>query len=74
MEHRELNVFAHDGLDQRFKLAILRDLRRLYENLAAEPVPPQFQGVVERLSRALDRPTSAQDHAAGSVRPARLMK
>jgi hypothetical protein len=29
MEHRELNVFAHESLDQHLKLAILRNLRRL---------------------------------------------
>jgi hypothetical protein len=55
MEHRELNVFAHDGLDQDFKLAILRDLRRLYESLGTEPVPPRLQGIVDRLGQALDR-------------------
>jgi hypothetical protein len=60
VEHRELNVFAHDGLDQHVKLAILRDLRRLYESLAAEPVPPRLQGIVDRLGRALDRGSGRQ--------------
>jgi hypothetical protein len=55
MKQRELNVFADANLDHCLKLAIARDLERLYSSLVAEPVPPHLQAFVDRLARALEQ-------------------
>jgi hypothetical protein len=55
MERRRLNVFADESLDLNIKLALARDLQRLYARLVTEPVPPHLQAFVDRLCRALDQ-------------------
>jgi hypothetical protein len=55
MERRQLNVFADENLDYSLKLAIARDLERLYASLVAEPVPPHLQDFIDRLQRALEQ-------------------
>jgi hypothetical protein len=48
-------VFADKNLDYSLKLAIARDLERLYASLVAEPVPPHLQDFIDRLQRALEQ-------------------
>jgi hypothetical protein len=55
MERRQLNVFADKNLDYSLKLAIARDLERLYSSLVAEPVPPHLRDFIDRLRRALEQ-------------------
>jgi hypothetical protein len=55
MERRELNVFADASLDHNIKLALARDLQRLYSSYGAEPVPPHLRDFIDRLYRALER-------------------
>ena len=40
MNVRQLNVFAEAVLDNSIKLAVARDLERLYAPLVGEPIPP----------------------------------
>ena len=53
MEERQLNAFAHARLDHNIKLAIARDLQRLYSSVVAEPIPTQLSLFVEQLGQAL---------------------
>jgi hypothetical protein len=55
MERRQLNVFADTNLDHNIKLAIARDLERLYATVVAEPVPSQLRTFIDRLGQALER-------------------
>jgi hypothetical protein len=48
MEQHQLNVFADAKLDQKIRLALARDLQRLYSSLVAEPVPPHLRGFIGR--------------------------
>lgn len=54
MEERQLNAFANARLDHSIKLAIARDLQRLYSAVVAEPIPSQLRVFVERLGQALE--------------------
>ena len=60
MKARQLNVFVEASLDTSIKLAIARDLERLYSRLVAEPIPPNLRSYVDRLEEALDRCRSRQ--------------
>ena len=42
MEERQLNAFANARLDHSIKLAIARDLERLYSSAVTEPMPAQL--------------------------------
>jgi hypothetical protein len=42
MNERQLNAFAEANLENSFKLAIARDLERLYSPLVTEPIPPKL--------------------------------
>ena len=55
MEERQLNAFANARLDHNIKLAIARDLQRLYSPVVTEPIPSQLRLFVERLGQALER-------------------
>jgi hypothetical protein len=55
MKERQLNVFAETSLDASIKLAIARDLERLYSPVVNEPVPPNLQSYIDRLGRALNQ-------------------
>jgi hypothetical protein len=63
MEQRQLNVFSDAHLAHDAKLAIARDLERLYSSLVAEPIPPELQDFVERLGRALGHGPSRPPHS-----------
>jgi hypothetical protein len=54
MEERQLNAFANARLDHSIKLAIARDLERLYSSAVTEPMPAQLGSFVERLGQALE--------------------
>ena len=49
MNLHQLNVFAEASLDGSIKLAIVRDLERLYAPLVAEPIPPNLRSYIDRL-------------------------
>ena len=49
MNVRQLNVFGEAGLDNTIKVAIVRDLERLYAPLVAEPIPPNLRSYIDRL-------------------------
>ena len=49
MNLHQLNVFAEASLDDSIKLAIVRDLERLYAPLVAEPIPPNLRSYIDRL-------------------------
>ena len=55
MKERQLNVFAEASLGNNMKLAIARDLERLYSPLVTEPIPPNLRSYIDRLGEALDR-------------------
>jgi hypothetical protein len=55
MKQRQLNVVAETSLDASIKLALSRDLERLYSSLVAEPIPPHLRSFIDRLGRALDQ-------------------
>jgi hypothetical protein len=55
MKERQLNVFAEASLDANIKLALSRDLERLYCSLVAEPIPPHLRSFIDCLGRALDQ-------------------
>ena len=61
MERRELDVSADENLDYSLKLAIARDLGRLYASLLAEPVPSRFRAFIDRLGRALEQHAESPD-------------
>ncbi len=51
MNLHQLNVFAEASLDNSIKLAIVRDLERLYAPLVGEPIPPNLRTCIDRLRR-----------------------
>ena len=55
MERRQLNAFADGNLDLNLKLAIARDLERLYSSLLAEPVPRDLRDFIDRLTRVSEQ-------------------
>ena len=55
MKARQLNVFVEASLDNSIKLAIARDLERLYSRVVTEPIPPNLRSYIDRLGQALDR-------------------
>jgi hypothetical protein len=59
MKARQLNVFVEASLDNSLKLAIARDLERLYSPLVTEAIPPNLRSYIDRL-QALDRRASCE--------------
>jgi hypothetical protein len=56
MEERQLSgAFGGATVDYSVKLAIKRDLERLYSSVVSEPIPPQLSSFVERLGQAQER-------------------
>ena len=49
MNVRQLNVFGEASLDNSIKLAVARDLERLYAPLVGEPIPPNLRSYIYRL-------------------------
>jgi hypothetical protein len=55
MERRDLNAFPIGKIDHDLKLALARDLRRLWSSLLTEPLPPNLQRFIDRLDRPPER-------------------
>ena len=49
MEHRPINAFAEQKLDQNMKLAIARDLQRIWSDVLDEPLPTDLRRLIDRL-------------------------
>ena len=54
MNVRQLNVFGEASLDNSIKLAVARDLERLYSPLLTEPIPPNLRSYIDRLGQATE--------------------
>jgi hypothetical protein len=54
MNLHQPNVFAERSLANTIKVAIVRDLERLYAPLVAEPIPPNLRSYIDRLE-AMER-------------------
>jgi hypothetical protein len=52
MEQRQLNSFADAEVNRTIKLALARDLQRMWSELLAEPLPPNLQHFIDRLELA----------------------
>ena len=66
MNVRQLNVFAEASLDNSSKLAVARDLERLYAPLVGEPIPPNLRSYIYRL-KAMERRAATADEPARST-------
>jgi len=51
VEHRPINAFAGQKLDQNMKLAIARDLQRIWSDVLDEPLPTDLRGLIDRLEQ-----------------------
>jgi len=51
MEHRRINAFAEHELDHGVKLAIARDLQRIWCEVLQEPVPTDLRRLIDRLEK-----------------------
>jgi|SoiMetStandDraft_5_1073268.scaffolds.fasta_scaffold361943_1 anti-sigma factor NepR-like protein len=51
MEHRRINAFAEQELDHSVKLAIARDLQRIWSEVLQEPVPTDLRRLIDRPDR-----------------------
>jgi hypothetical protein len=49
VEHRPINAFAEQKLDQNMKLAIARDLQRICSDVLDEPLPTDLRRLIVRL-------------------------
>ena len=66
MNVRQLNVFGEASLDNSIKLAVARDLERLYAPLVAEPIPPNLRSYIDRLE-AMEKRAATADEPARST-------
>jgi len=51
MEHRRLNAFAEQKLNDTIKLAWARDLQRMWSDVLHEPLPTDLRRLIDRLER-----------------------
>jgi hypothetical protein len=58
MKERQLNAFGEARVENSIKLAIARDLERLYSPFVNEPTPPNLRSYIDRLGQALDGRTA----------------
>ena len=63
MNVRQLNVFGEASLDNSIKLAVARDLERLYAPLVGEPIPPNLRSYIYRLEAMHKRAATADEPA-----------
>ena len=68
MNVRQLNVFGEAGLDNSIKLAVARDLERLYSPLLTEPIPPNLRSYIDRLeAMTMEKRAATTDEPARST-------
>jgi len=51
MEHHPTNAFAEQKADNSMKLAIARDLQRIWSDVLQEPLPTGLRRLVDRLEK-----------------------
>jgi hypothetical protein len=56
----QLNVFGEAGLDNSIKLAVARDLERLYSPLLTEPIPPNLRSYIDRLGQTIGQAVESE--------------
>src|SRR6185295_9855476 len=52
MEPRRINAFADVNLDDGLKLAIARDLKRVWSEVLEQPLPTELRRLIDRLEQA----------------------
>jgi len=68
MNVSQLNVFAEAGLDNSIKLAVARDLERLYSPLLTEPIPCNLRSYIHRLeAMTMEKRAATADEPARST-------
>ena len=51
MEHHLINAFAEQKAENSMKLAIARDLQRIWSDVLQEPLPIDFSPLIHRLEK-----------------------
>ena len=51
MEHHLINAFAEKKADNSMKLAIARDLQRIWSDVLDEPLPTDLRRLIDRLEQ-----------------------
>ena len=51
MEHRPINAFAEQKLEDSLKLAWARDLQRMWSDVLQEPLPTNLRRLIDRLEQ-----------------------
>jgi len=51
MEHHATNAFAEQKADNSMKLAIARDLQRIWSDVLQEPLPTGLRRLIDRLEK-----------------------
>ena len=51
MEHRPINAFAEQKLEDSLKLAWARDLQRIWSDVLHEPLPTDLRRLIDRLEQ-----------------------
>ena len=49
MDHHSINAFAEQKADNSMKLAIARDLQRIWPDVLQEPLPTDLRRLIHRL-------------------------
>ena len=52
MEHHLINAFAEQKAENSMKLAIARDLQRIWSDVLQEPLPTGLRRLIDRLEQA----------------------
>jgi hypothetical protein len=63
VEHRQINAFAEQKLEDSLKLAWARDLQRMWSDVLQEPLPTNLRRLIESL-----RQVTGSRSAAGRSR------
>ena len=64
MEHYPINAFD-PKLDQNMKLAIARDLQRIWSDVLDEPLPTDLRRLIDRLAQVTGGRSAAGLHSPG---------
>jgi hypothetical protein len=53
MEHHRINAIAEQQVDDHMRLALARDLQRIWSDVLQEPLPTDLRRLIERLERVV---------------------